>query len=204
MESYGMDPSDKEEWERFFVEQFHYMPRDDLRLLQDGEVLDLGRTKVHCVHAPGHTPGHTALRFEPQDLLFVGDLDLTAFGPYYGDVHSSLEDTIASLNKLRAVAHGVRACISSHQAGIVRDDIDGVIERYLNVVWEREAKLLEFIAEPKTLDEIAARYIVYGKRYPHVFWQMTAEKTMMALHLARLREQGRVRREKDGRFRAAR
>jgi glyoxylase-like metal-dependent hydrolase (beta-lactamase superfamily II) len=203
MDSYGMDISEKDQWESFFIEQFHYTPRADLRPIRGGEVLDLGRTKVHCIHAPGHTPGHTVLRFEPQDVLFVGDLDLTAFGPYYGDVCSSLDETIASLDKLRAMAHGARACITSHQAGIVRDDIDGAIERYLNVLWEREAKLLAFIAEPRTLDEIAQRCIVYGKKYDHIFWQLTAEKAMMGLHLKRLRAQGRVEIENDGRFRAS-
>ena len=40
-------------------------------------------------HMPGHTAGHTVLLVEPEGVAFIGDIDLTGFGPYYGDACSS-------------------------------------------------------------------------------------------------------------------
>jgi glyoxylase-like metal-dependent hydrolase (beta-lactamase superfamily II) len=48
----------------------------------DGEVLDVpGRPRV--AHAPGHTPGQSALVFEAREVLFVGDA-LCTWNPVTG------------------------------------------------------------------------------------------------------------------------
>jgi glyoxylase-like metal-dependent hydrolase (beta-lactamase superfamily II) len=203
MDAYGMDEQAEQEWAKLVVEVFHYQPREDLRAIADGEIIDLGRTRVHCIHAPGHTAGHLVLLFEPDDVLFAADLDLTSFGPYYADARSSLEETISSLEKMRAMSDGLRACISFHEAGVVRDGIGEAIDRYLGVLRGRDQKLLDFLREPRTLDEIADRCIVYGKRYPHISWQPHAEKTMMSMHVRLLQKKGAVEELDDGRFRAA-
>ncbi len=202
MDSYGMPEQNGADWEKVLLELFHYQPRDDLRPVRDGEVIDLGRTRAHCIHAPGHTAGHMVLRFEPDDVLFLADLDLTAFGPYYGDACSNLSDLVASLQRVERMAEGVCACVTSHQAGVVREDITGAIRRYRQVLDERDRKLLDFLAEPRSLQEIADRCIVYGKRYPNIPWQPHAEKTMMGMHARLLQQQGRVVLQPDGRYRA--
>ncbi len=43
-------------------------------------------------------------------MLFLGDYDLTRFGPWYGDVYSSIEDTIISISRLKKIPAGVMAC----------------------------------------------------------------------------------------------
>ena len=69
--------------------------------VDDGAVLDLGRRSVTVVHLPGHTAGHCGLLVEPDGFLFLGDIDLTSFGPYYGDLSSSLDDFVSSIARLR-------------------------------------------------------------------------------------------------------
>lgn len=203
MDNYGMPGQSGKDWAQVVVELFHYQPRPDLQPVGDGEVIDLGRTRVHCIHTPGHTGGHMVLRFEPDDVLFLADLDLSDFGPYYGDSCSNLEQLIASLDRVERMAEGVSACVTSHQAGIVREDIGGAIRRYRRVLEDRDRTLLEFIAAPRTLDEIADRCIVYGKRYPNIPWQPHAERTMMGMHARLLQAQGRVVQQPDGRYRVA-
>jgi glyoxylase-like metal-dependent hydrolase (beta-lactamase superfamily II) len=201
MDAYGTPEAERETMRKFLIEGFNYRPRNDLNTITGGEVLDLGRTRVHCIHTPGHTPGHLILLFEPDDVLFVADLDLTAFGPFYGDACASLEDTITSIQKMRSLSGSLNACISSHQAVVARDDIAHAMDRYLDVVWEREARLLAFLAKPRTLEEIADHCIVYRKKYPNIPWQYQAEKTMMSMHVDRLLAQERVVME-NGRIRA--
>jgi len=202
LDAYGTAEPEREAMRKLLVEEFNYTPRSDVHTVTDGEVLDLGRTKVHCIHSPGHTPGHLILLFEPDDALFVADLDLTSFGPFYGDDCASLDDTIVSIQRMRSMADHVNACISSHQAGIICDDIRGAMDRYLDVVWDREARLLAFLAEPRTLDEIAGHCIVYRKKYPNIPWQYQSEKNMMSMHVDRLLAQQRVSTDEGGRIRA--
>lgn len=201
LDAYEIKECDRERIGMVMTEIFNYRPVNELRTIADGEVIDLGHNRVHVIHAPGHTPGHVMLLFEPDDILFAADLDLTSFGPYYGDVNSSLEDTIQSIEKMRFMANDMYACISSHQAGVVHNDIRGTIDRFYNVIWDRENRLLEFLAEPRTFDEIIDKCIVYRKKIPGLYWQYTAEKNMMSQHVDRLLLQKRITREEDGHLR---
>jgi glyoxylase-like metal-dependent hydrolase (beta-lactamase superfamily II) len=194
--AYGMDAESERVWGTTVVEQFHFRPRSDVRRMRDGEVLDLGRSRLHFLHMPGHTAGHTCLRVEPEGIVFTGDLDLTWFGPYYGDATASLTDVIASLARLRELAGEVSAFVSFHEAGIVRDDLPGVVDRYAAVLEERDRALLELCREPRSLEEIGERCIIYRKRYEHLSWQPHVEKVMMAQHARRLIELGAM--ETDG------
>jgi glyoxylase-like metal-dependent hydrolase (beta-lactamase superfamily II) len=198
--SYGMDEASSALWERLVVEQFHFRPRSDVRPLRDGDVLDLGAARVHVVHTPGHTPGHCCLLFEPDGVVYTGDLDLTWFGPYYGDAVASLDDTIASLRRLRDLAADASALVSFHEACIVREDLVGTVDRYAAVLEERDRALLDLCAEPRTVAEIAARCIVYRKRYAHLPWQLHVEGVMMGRHAERLVRLGAMR-EEEGRYR---
>jgi hypothetical protein len=59
-------------------------------------------------------------------------------------------------------------------------------ERYLGVVKIREKKLLDFIKKPRTLEEIAWEWIVYGKpREPKAFYEF-GERAHMKKHLEKL------------------
>ena len=82
------------------VEEFHYTPRPDAEGFRDGHVWELGGTQVEAVHLPGHTRGHSGFRVS-DGVFFLSDIDLTGFGPYYGDVWSDLEDFERSLAQVR-------------------------------------------------------------------------------------------------------
>jgi glyoxylase-like metal-dependent hydrolase (beta-lactamase superfamily II) len=41
--------------------------------LDDAEVVEFGRLRLHAIHNPGHTPGSISFRLEGTPLLFTGD-----------------------------------------------------------------------------------------------------------------------------------
>ncbi|MGH7966857.1 MAG: MBL fold metallo-hydrolase, partial [Candidatus Binatia bacterium] len=143
--------------------------------------------------SPGHTGGHCCFFFENEGILFVADWDLTWFGPVYADAVSDLEATIASLNQVRAL--GAKTLVSFHEVGICEENQDETVTRYLDVVYEREKLLLDFLAEPRTLEEIIKKRIIYRKDYQLV-WIDAVEKNSMLLHLRKLMQEGKV--EWDG------
>ncbi len=42
-------------------------------LLDDAEVIEVGRLRLHAIHNPGHTPGSISFHVEGTPLLFTGD-----------------------------------------------------------------------------------------------------------------------------------
>ena len=57
--------------------------------------------RVRAHQLPGHTAGHCALVVESEGIAFIGDIDLTGFGPYYGDASSDPGQFQRSLHAVR-------------------------------------------------------------------------------------------------------
>ncbi len=182
----------RKQWREVLIQMCHYEVRKPDRLLRDGDTLEFGGTHCRVIHTPGHTPGHCAFHFLEEQVLFLGDLDLTKAGPYYGDVHSGLEQTIESLHRLAAVP--VETYLTAHGKGIFDGDPDHIL-RYLKIIESREERLLDLLSSgSKSLDQITQAGIIYGP--PKIIagcWDLSlSEKAMMKKHLQLLQQQGRV------------
>lgn len=202
MAIYGFDdPAVERAFRPVVVEQFHFVPRPDVETFRDGHVFDLGGARITVIHTPGHTRGHSALHVEPDDILYLGDIDLSSFGPYYGDAWSDLEDFERSLE--RVARFRARHYATFHHVGVVdRETFRARLERFRHVIRDREERLLAFLSEPRTLDDVARHRFVYrpGDAVP---FAEPVERRSMGQHLARLARVGRVREVEPGRFQAA-
>ncbi|MFB7234056.1 MBL fold metallo-hydrolase [Streptomyces sp. NPDC056269] len=182
-------------------EAFQVQERPDARGFDDGTVFDLGDRTVTVVHLPGHTAGHSGFLIEPDGFLFVADIDLTSFGPYYGDVGSSLVDFEASIRRCREI--DARWYGTSHQKGVIEGaaEFRRRLDAFVGVVEKRDAALLAFLGEPRTVDEIVEHRLVYR---PHVEGPQVrpVERRTAVQHLDRLMSEGRVAEAEEGRFRA--
>ncbi|MBN8509031.1 MAG: MBL fold metallo-hydrolase [Burkholderiales bacterium] len=184
---------------------FQYAPRPDAIGYADGAVWDLGGgVRVRALHFPGHTAGHCVLLVEPDGIAFIGDIDLSGFGPYYGDASSSLADFRRSLHRLRALP--ARAWITSHHRGVYTDRaaFDEALAAFAAKIDEREARLLQMLAAgPQTLAELVRQRLLYP---PHAddLWIDCAEARSIGQHLEELLAAGRVRHDAGtGRYRLA-
>ena len=196
IESYGeVDKEEKEYWHKILKEQFHFIPRTPSHFLEDGEVFYFDQLTVEVIAAPGHTPGHLAMFFREPQILFLGDYDLTKFGPWYGDKNSSIEDTIRSVNKLREIP--AKTWLTCHETGVFESEPGILWDQYLDVIDQREKKLLDLLKKPKTFDDIVNTWIIYGKpREPEPFFKF-GERLHMAKHLEKLMKEGIVKRQGD-------
>jgi glyoxylase-like metal-dependent hydrolase (beta-lactamase superfamily II) len=191
-----MDEKTIATWTQLLTEVVKYQPKEPDRLLEDEEILDFGQTRVQVLHTPGHTAGHLSFHFLDESVIFFADLDLVKFGPYYGDNASSIDNTIKSLQRLAKIDADVYL-VSHGKEGILDGD-PAYIQRYIDVIYQREEKLLTFIASgPKTLQEITAHGIIYGgHRLANGAWDLSiSEKSMMQKHLERLERNGSVKKE---------
>jgi hydroxyacylglutathione hydrolase len=194
MDAYGMDQADERAyWREILVKDFHFRPRTPSGFLTEGTERSVGGLTIESLSTPGHTPGHTAFFFKEQGVLFMGDYDLTKFGPWYGDVESSIEETIASVRRLRKIS--AKVWITGHETGLFESDPGDLWERYLDVISVREEKLLELLKTPRTLNDVVEAFIIYGKpREPKAFFEF-GERAHMKKHLEKLMREGIVRRE---------
>jgi glyoxylase-like metal-dependent hydrolase (beta-lactamase superfamily II) len=198
IDCYGdMSNADHKKWFRFISEECHFQPRAVDLFLQDGMTLDFGKTRVQVIHAPGHTAGHCVFYFPEEKILFLGDYDLTRTGPYYADHASNITDTVESLERLKRCE--AETYLTAHGKGIYEGD-PVFIDRYLKVIHFRESRIEEFLkGGPKYFDQIVQEGIIYGKdpasQGPWDF--LISEKMMIAKHLSRLVNGGRVFRDQN-------
>lgn len=184
---YGM-PADHE-FATTVLEEFHYTPRPDAHGFSDGHIFDLGGgTSVEAVHLPGHTRGHSGFRIGA-DVFFLSDIDLTGFGPYYGDVWSDLDDFEASLSKVRD--EHAQWYVTFHQKGVIegRDEFLRMLDAFTAVIDRRHQAMLEFLAEPRTLDDMVAHRFIYRPHVESSFVDVV-ERRSADLHLQRMLRRG--------------
>ncbi len=201
MAVYGLDGSARTEFEQTVIDEFHFTPRPDASGFTDGHVFDLGgRTRVEAVHLPGHTRGHSGFRIG--DVFFLSDIDLTGFGPYYGDVWSDLDDFEESLVKVRD--EDAAFYVTFHHKGVIegRETFLELLDGFHAVIGRRHGAMLEFLAEPRTVEDMVAHRFIYR---PHVEMAFvdSVEQRSAEMHLARMIRQGEATEVEPGSFRAA-
>lgn len=93
------------------------------RLLEDGDVIDLGGRTLQALHTPGHSPGHLCFWEAERGYLFTGDLVyLDILFAYYPSTDP--EAYLASLEKLEAL-QGVERVFPGHHSLDIRPEILG-------------------------------------------------------------------------------
>lgn len=194
--AYGVDTEEyRAHWRSVLITDFHFRPRTASGFLKDGDILHLDGVTVDVIGTPGHTPGHFSFFFREPGVLFMGDYDLSKFGPWYGDMESSIEQTIASVKRLRN--YRARVWLTGHETGVFMQDPGEMWDQYLNVISKRQDTLYALLEQPRTLEEIVEAWIVYGRpREPRAFFEF-GERAIMKKHLEKLLAQGRITRSEN-------
>jgi len=190
--AYGSDESYVEDMLARFKRDFFYAPRPDAIGYKDGAVWDLGQTRVRAFHLPGHTAGHCALLVEPEGVAFIGDIDLSGFGPYYGDASSSLRDFRQSLKAVAEIP--ARVWVTSHHRGVYtdREKFLGDLAAYAATLDARDKRLIDLLREsPKTLAQLVECRLLYPPGHQDL-WVVDAETRSISAHLKEMLDKGQV------------
>jgi glyoxylase-like metal-dependent hydrolase (beta-lactamase superfamily II) len=201
LDAYQLTGADRDEFRRSLFEEFNFAPRPDAHGFHGGHIWNLGGVDVEAVHLPGHTAGHSGFRIS-EGVFFLSDIDLTGFGPYYGDTWSSLDDFENSLIKVRD--EDAEFYVTFHQKGVIegRERFLDMLDAYHSVIERRHSNMLEFLAEPRTVAEMVAHRFVYRPHVEMSFCDSIEGKTA-ELHLARMLTRGEAVEVDSGRYQAA-
>ncbi|OGP73184.1 MAG: hypothetical protein A2Y80_10295 [Deltaproteobacteria bacterium RBG_13_58_19] len=194
----GVDsPQFQEYLQETLIKEFHFRPLANLQPYSPGERFHSGAITLEILPAPGHTPGHSCFYFPGQDLLYLADVDLTPFGPWYGDGASDLEDyedTLAGLQQFPA-----RTFLTAHEQGVFTyEEAQAGLAYFLKVIAARDQQLLEVLKTPKTLPQLVERRLIYGRPRDPAFVYDHMEAQMLKKHLERLLKRGMMATTPEG------
>jgi len=200
--AFGYDQKTWQAQKHYMLDKFGFVLRPDAIAFGDGAVWDLGGgVKVHAIHAPGHTSGHCVLLVEPVGLAFLGDIELSGFGPYYGDLTSSLTETRRTLKRLPSIAASI--WVTSHHKGVYTDRAMMLrdLAAYENRIDLREQRILNLLQHGRqSLEDLAASRVLWPEAFD-AFWVEATERNTIARHLEELGAGGIVIADGEGSFR---
>jgi glyoxylase-like metal-dependent hydrolase (beta-lactamase superfamily II) len=198
---YGYAPEVLAGMRTMIEREFSYVPRPDALPYKDGASWDLGGgVTVRAFHAPGHTSGHCVLLVEPGGIAFIGDIDLSSFGPYYGDATSSLAEFRHTLEAVKRIP--AKVWITSHHKGVItdRETFLGLLKAFASRLDAREEAIALHLREhPSTLAELVAHRFLYPRNLEGLYYA-EAERRTIEQHLEELARAERVKQE-GGRWR---
>ena len=166
------------------------------RVIQDGEVLELGARKFRLLVLPGHTRGHTCLLDETSRAVVAGDLVAGVGTVIIDPPDGDMADYIASLRRLIALGPGT---VYPAHGPVIPGGL-AKLQQYLHHRFEREEKVVQALAAfGRPADPAELVPSAYADVAPalHVF----AERSLLA-HLLKLEKDGRARRDEGGRWRS--
>lgn len=198
MAVYGLEGDARESFEQTVIDEFHFTPRPDAQGFSDGHIFDLGGVRVEAVHLPGHTRGHSGFRVD--NTFFLSDIDLTGFGPYYGDVWSDLDDFEDSLVTVRD--EHADFYVTFHHKGVIegRDTFLRLLDGFHAVIGRRHDAMLDYLAEPHTIADMADHRFIYRPHVEMAFVE-SVERRSAEMHVARMVRQGDATEVEPGRYR---
>ncbi len=175
------------EMEKFFKNVFGLIDCRVDKELEDGEIIETGRHRVEVIHTPGHSRGHCCFYIPESKIIFLADIDLSSFGPWYGCIDCHINDFIASVNKIKELDYEV--AVSGHKELLRgKKEIDRNLDIFMNKIYEREVILQKELDSGKSIEDIAHKALIYSKfQEPEEIYRLM-EKTMIEKHLEKFAE----------------
>ncbi|WP_462411929.1 MBL fold metallo-hydrolase [Neobacillus sp. Marseille-QA0830] len=144
-----------------------------------------GDIKIHFLHTPGHTSGFSCPYFPELGVAFVGDYDMTTFGPWYNGSDGSIEDFLRSGKQLLEL--DCDTYITGHQKGIfTKQEFKQAMEKFLSVIDRRDQAIEQFVLKGQNFNELTSIGIFYPKNMLEVPILKTWERSGIRKHLQRL------------------
>ena len=151
--------------------------------------------EIEAIPVLGHSADHHVFLID-QKVLFGSDVDLTSFGPFYGNPESDPYLFKKEIEKLLDLDFEI--FVPAHSKPVF--DKERAIEEILKFMEkfdERERKILEILEEPKRIDEIVEISPIYGKK-PYAKEMLDFfERNMILKHLEKLLKDGKIRKEDE-------
>jgi glyoxylase-like metal-dependent hydrolase (beta-lactamase superfamily II) len=184
-----------EVWTDFIRRETGFVDQEATAHFQPGDTIQVGSTRLEVVPTPGHSLDHCCFWLPQWGVLISADIDLTPFGPWYGNPESDLEQFRDSLKVVKDLEPQV--IVPSHRLPL-HQGIEEALDAFALAFGQREQRIIRFLSQERSLAEMVMAALIHRTfdSYPQLlpFW----EEVMICKHLEELVAQGRVRRTSRG------
>ncbi|MBY8996147.1 MAG: MBL fold metallo-hydrolase [Candidatus Thorarchaeota archaeon] len=177
-----VSPETKEQWLSLLRSRLPHVQDDYIvdGTFRDDRPIDCGEVQLTPIHSPGHTHDHTCFGINGLEKILLVDIDLTDFGPWYGNIVSDLEDFRKSIERIIDLQPPMG--ISSHLLDPVTEGLDEQLRSYLAFFDKRDEEILHHIGEGvDTVKQLAQVPIIYP-RIPYSVY-LLFEEIMLDKHI---------------------
>jgi glyoxylase-like metal-dependent hydrolase (beta-lactamase superfamily II) len=184
-------------WQQFARTEMDFQDCPPTHSYTEDTPFQIDEIVLSPIFTPGHTMDHYCFYYEPQQILFAFDYDLTSF-PWYGHRESSLTEFRQSIERLKALP--TKLVVSSHR-GVITENIQSEWNRYAQRLDERNQNILDLLDSPKTVAQLVDAAPIYRK-FPYQepllrYW----EEKMIQLHFNELEKAEKVQQKKEQYYR---
>ncbi|MCG8636429.1 MAG: MBL fold metallo-hydrolase [Desulfobacterales bacterium] len=156
-----------------------------------GHVFDFGGVSLEAVHTPGHLADHYCFLEPGTNTLFSFDVDLSTFGPFYGNPEADIPEFEASMDKIMEMDP---ACVASSHRLPVQENVMDELTAFKKKITRNRNRIMKALDRAMTLDELCALKPIFGKYLPGVEVIYTFfERCMIEKHLEQMLEKGLIR-----------
>jgi glyoxylase-like metal-dependent hydrolase (beta-lactamase superfamily II) len=150
-----------EPWKQFVLEHLKFKGFQEFGTYDESFSLDLKKTKMVFIPAPGHSPGHMTVYFPEENILFTSDLGLGLFGPWYGFKDCDIYHYVESLLNLKAMKP--KLLLTGHD-GVICRDIEGIFDRTIEAFFLREDIIRKGLEKGRSRDSIVEDGICFRNK----------------------------------------
>jgi len=177
-----------ENWVRTMLYMGDYRYTDTFR---DGHVFDFGGVRLEAVHTPGHLEDHYCFLEPKENILFSFDVDLSTFGPFYGNPEANLPQLEQSMDRIMALSP---ACVASSHRLPVKEKVMEELAAFKDKITRNQNRVAGALDSPRTLEELCILKPIFGKYIPGVeLIYAFFEKCMVQKHLEQMASKSLVR-----------
>ncbi|MFO7835445.1 MAG: MBL fold metallo-hydrolase [Candidatus Thorarchaeota archaeon] len=195
---YGIDEHRYyDDWAGFLKQRLPHVIREYeiTSHFEDNIPINCGETQIIPLYTPGHTIDHTCFGLNGYDDLLLVDIDLTGFGPWYGNKVSDIDDFRASIRRI--IKLNPKMVVSGHLQDPIVEDIDAKLKAYLNKIDKRDDKILRLVSEGYNTVKALANLPTIYPRIPRDLF-LVFEEFMLKKHVDSLKRKGLLSVSEEG------
>jgi hydroxyacylglutathione hydrolase len=149
------------------------------------EEYNFSGVKVNFLHTPGHTKGYSSPYFPEFGVVYVGDFDMTSFGPWYFGSDGDIGEFIASSKLLLELDADIY--ITGHQKGVFsKQEFELAMNKFIGIIDQRDEIIDKYVRQGMNFEELTNIGIFYPKKMLEVMIMKTWERSGIRKHLQRL------------------
>ena len=167
---------------------------------RNGEIIKMENgVEFQALLAPGHSVGHCIFYNRKYKIAYLADIDLSAFGPWYGAKDCNLLDFENSIEMVKNLA--LETIVTGH-SGLFRGSelIKAKLEQYKTVIYHRDELILSYFSEkePLKVEDLFKKKLIYHSYGGFGDFIPIMEKTMIKKHFEKFLVQKLITKQDNG------